>query len=228
MPRSRLGLPNEERIPFGTRSSSETFASKDPFFKLLFLLDILCFSFLNQEGNDREKEKELFKKNLSMRMNSSLRKALLRKRESSDKSPKKIVTQRPNTSSTRSLRSVWVRAKAQSLHSDRMSIPLGRYVATKRSLGHYVATKRSLGRYVATKRSPGHYIATGLEPKLGRYVATELEQELGRYVATELKQDHGRYVEPKLRSDRARTKVRSLRSDQALGRYVAIKRSVAT
>ncbi|KAF3539527.1 hypothetical protein F2Q69_00019711 [Brassica cretica] len=59
-------------------------------------------------------------------------------------------------SSTRSLRSVRVRAKAQSLHSDRTSIPLGRYVATK------------------------------LEPKLGRYVATGLEPKLGRYVATEL------------------------------------------
>ncbi|KAF3601893.1 hypothetical protein F2Q69_00036652 [Brassica cretica] len=67
-----------------------------------------------------------------------------KKRESSDKSSKKIVTQRPNTCSARSLRSDRVRAKAQSLRSDQTSIPLGRYVATE------------------------------IEPKFGRYVATEL------------------------------------------------------
>ncbi|KAF3572843.1 hypothetical protein F2Q69_00059037 [Brassica cretica] len=82
--------------------------------------------------------------------------------------------------STRSLRSVRVRAKAQSLHSDRTSILLGRYVATK--------LKPELSRYVATELEPklGRYVATGLEPKLGRYVATELEPKFGRYVATEL------------------------------------------
>ncbi|KAF2547243.1 hypothetical protein F2Q70_00021271 [Brassica cretica] len=80
--------------------------------------------------------------------------------ESSDKSPKRIVMQRSNTSSTRSLRSIQVRAKAPSLHSDRTSIPFSRYVATKRSLGRYVAI--------------GHYVETELEPKLGRDVATEL------------------------------------------------------
>ncbi|KAF3561303.1 hypothetical protein DY000_02017259 [Brassica cretica] len=82
-------------------------------------------------------------------------KALRRKRESSDKSPKRIVTQRPNTCSARSLHSDRVRAKAQSLRSDRTSIPLGRYVATE------------------------------LEPELGRYVATELEPKIGRYVAND-------------------------------------------
>ncbi|KAF2576237.1 hypothetical protein F2Q70_00004226 [Brassica cretica] len=109
------------------------------------------------------------------------------------KSSKRIVTQRPNMCSARSLRSNRVRAKARSLRSDRTSIPLGRYVATE------------------------------LESKLGRYVATKLEQELGRYIATErsLRSDQARTGARSLRSDRARTKVRSLRSDRALGRYVA-------
>ncbi|KAF2613318.1 hypothetical protein F2Q70_00010821 [Brassica cretica] len=76
-------------------------------------------------------------------MNSSLRKALRRKRESSDKSSKRIVTQQPNTCSARSLRSNQVRAKARSLRSDRTSIPLGRYVVTE--------LESKLGRYVATE-----------------------------------------------------------------------------
>ncbi|KAF2620313.1 hypothetical protein F2Q68_00039474 [Brassica cretica] len=79
-----------------------------------------------------------------------------KKRESSDRSSRRIATQRPNACSAWSLRSDRVRAKAQSLHSDRTPIPLGRYVATE------------------------------LEPELGRYVATELEPKFGRYVATEL------------------------------------------
>ncbi|KAF3584389.1 hypothetical protein F2Q69_00030713 [Brassica cretica] len=79
-----------------------------------------------------------------------------KKHESSDKSSRRIATQRPNACSAWSLRSDRVRAKAQSLHSDRTPIPLGRYVATE------------------------------LEPELGRYVATELEPKFGRYVATEL------------------------------------------
>ncbi|KAF3569195.1 hypothetical protein DY000_02017513 [Brassica cretica] len=131
----------------------------------------------------KKKEKELFKKNLSMRMeihapnelgglivgvengydevnvqipeeekffdkyffeiDSSLRKALRKKRESSDTSSRRIVTQRPNTCSVRSLRSDRVRAKAQSLRSDQTSIPLGRYVATE--------LEHELGRYVATE-----------------------------------------------------------------------------
>ncbi|KAF3532036.1 hypothetical protein DY000_02039623 [Brassica cretica] len=66
------------------------------------------------------------------------------KRESWDKSSRRIVTQRPNTCSARSLRSDRVRVKAQSLRSDRTPIP------------------------------PGRYVATELEPKFGRYVATEL------------------------------------------------------
>ncbi|KAF2555904.1 hypothetical protein F2Q68_00016205 [Brassica cretica] len=74
----------------------------------------------------------------------------------SDKSSKKVATQRSNACSARSLHSNRARAKAQSLRSDRASFPLGRYVATE------------------------------LKPKLGRFVVTELEQKLGRYVATEL------------------------------------------
>ncbi|KAF2611712.1 hypothetical protein F2Q70_00012447 [Brassica cretica] len=108
MPLSRLGLPNEERIPS-----------------------------LAHEA---------------LQKHSSLRKSLRRKRESPDKSSKRVATQRPNACSARLLR------------SDRASILLGRYVATK------------------------------LEPKIGRYVATELEPKLGRYVATELEPKFGRYV----------------------------------
>ncbi|KAF3515337.1 hypothetical protein F2Q69_00005499 [Brassica cretica] len=44
----------------------------------------------------------------------------------------------------------------------------------------------------------GRYVATRLKPELGRLVVTELEQELGRYVATELEQELGRYVATKL------------------------------
>ncbi|KAF3606729.1 hypothetical protein DY000_02050134 [Brassica cretica] len=101
-------------------------------------------------------------------------------KESSDKSSRRIVTQRPNACSARSLRSNRVRAKAQSLHSDQIPIPLGRYVATE--------LEPELGRYVATELEPelGRYVATELEPELGRYVATELKPKFGRYVATEL------------------------------------------
>ncbi|KAF3560221.1 hypothetical protein F2Q69_00012550 [Brassica cretica] len=79
----------------------------------------------------------------------SLRKALRKKRESSDKSSKRVAMQQPNACSARSLRSNQARAKARSFRSNRASVPLGRYVVTK------------------------------LKPKLGRYVATELEQKLG-------------------------------------------------
>ncbi|KAF3537579.1 hypothetical protein F2Q69_00021559 [Brassica cretica] len=66
---------------------------------------------------------------------SSLRKALRRKHETSDKSSKRVATQRPNACSVRSLR------------SDRASVPLGRYVATE------LGAQAKLGRYVATERS---------------------------------------------------------------------------
>ncbi|KAF2551465.1 hypothetical protein F2Q68_00036191 [Brassica cretica] len=45
-----------------------------------------------------------------------------------------VATQRPNACSARSLRSDQARAKARSLRSDRAPVPLGRYVATERSL----------------------------------------------------------------------------------------------
>ncbi|KAF2575341.1 hypothetical protein F2Q70_00003524 [Brassica cretica] len=105
---------------------------------------------------EREKEEETFQENLPMRMNSSLRKALRRKRESSDKSSKRIVTQRPNTCSARSLRSDRARVETRTLKLDL-------YVASE--------LERSLGRYVATE----------LELELGRYIATELEPKFGRY-----------------------------------------------
>ncbi|KAF3545443.1 hypothetical protein DY000_02007241 [Brassica cretica] len=102
-------------------------------------------------------------------------KSMARKRESSDKSSKRIATQRPNTCSARSLRSDRVGAKVWSLRSDRTSIPLGRYVATE--------LESKLGRYVATELERpssclSHYVATELEPKFGRYVATELFQNV--------------------------------------------------
>ncbi|KAF2599225.1 hypothetical protein F2Q68_00007721 [Brassica cretica] len=84
-----------------------------------------------------------------------LRKALRRKHETSDKSSKKVTTQRPNACSARSLRSDRARAKPgryivtkrpfrsvatyrpslsqdRSLRSDQASVPLGRYVAIER------------------------------------------------------------------------------------------------
>ncbi|KAF3484810.1 hypothetical protein F2Q69_00052197 [Brassica cretica] len=60
----------------------------------------------------KKKNVENFFDKYFFKIDSSLRKALRRKRESSDKSPERIVMQRPNTSSTRSLRSIRVRAKA--------------------------------------------------------------------------------------------------------------------
>ncbi|KAF3517157.1 hypothetical protein DY000_02060199 [Brassica cretica] len=91
----------------------------------------------------KKKNVENFFDKYFFEIDSSLRKALRKKRESSDKSSKRIVTQRPNTCSARSLHSDRVRAKAQSLRSDQTSIPLGRYVATELEL--------KLGRYVATE-----------------------------------------------------------------------------
>ncbi|KAF2565691.1 hypothetical protein F2Q68_00026227 [Brassica cretica] len=110
---------------------------------------------VNVQILEKENVETFFDKYFS-EINSSLRKALRRKRESSDKSSKRVATQRPNACSAWSLHRDRARAKARSLRSDRASIPLGRYVATK------------------------------LKPKLGCYVAIELEQELGRFVATEL------------------------------------------
>ncbi|KAG5414840.1 hypothetical protein IGI04_002407 [Brassica rapa subsp. trilocularis] len=103
------------------------------------------------------------------------------------------------------------RAKARSLRSDRVIIPLGRYVATELSQARSLRSDRAivpLGRYVATE----------LEPKLGRYVATEIEP-------SSVTTDRARAKARSLRSDRL-SQARSLRSDRAivpLGRYVATR-----
>ncbi|KAF3602665.1 hypothetical protein F2Q69_00038401 [Brassica cretica] len=68
-----------------------------------------------------------------------------RKHETSDKSSKKVATQRPNACSARSLRSDRARAEARSLCSDRAFVPLGRYVSTE--------LEPKLGRCVVTDRS---------------------------------------------------------------------------
>ncbi|KAF2566277.1 hypothetical protein F2Q68_00025983 [Brassica cretica] len=92
-----------------------------------------------------EENVETFFDKYFFEIDSSLRKVLRRKRESSDKSSKRVATQQPNACSARSLHSNRARAKARSLRSDRASIPFGRYVATE--------LKPKLGRYVATERS---------------------------------------------------------------------------
>ncbi|KAF2585133.1 hypothetical protein F2Q70_00035419 [Brassica cretica] len=90
-----------------------------------------------------EENVETFFDKYFFEIDSSLRKALRRKRESSDKSSKRVDTQQPNACSARSLHSNQARAKARSLRSDRASVPLGRYVATEldRAFGRYVATE---------------------------------------------------------------------------------------
>ncbi|CDY17077.1 BnaC06g00100D [Brassica napus] len=97
----------------------------------------------------KKKSVENFFDKYVFEIDSSLRKALRKKRESSDKSSRRIVTQRPNTCSARSLLSNRVRAKAQSLRSDQTSIPLGRYVATELEpkFGRYVATERLVATF---------------------------------------------------------------------------------
>ncbi|KAF3493965.1 hypothetical protein DY000_02052772 [Brassica cretica] len=64
-------------------------------------------------------------------IDSFLRKVLRRKHETSDKSSKKVATQRPNACFSRSLR------------NDRTRVSLGRYVATERPF-RYVATERNI------------------------------------------------------------------------------------
>ncbi|KAF3601132.1 hypothetical protein F2Q69_00035697 [Brassica cretica] len=87
-------------------------------------------------------------------------KPLCKKRESSDKSSRRIVTQRPNACSARSLRSDQVRAKAQSLRSDQTPIPLGCYVATE--------LEPELDRARAGARPSLSRSSTELEPELDR------------------------------------------------------------
>ncbi|KAG5416671.1 hypothetical protein IGI04_004238 [Brassica rapa subsp. trilocularis] len=153
---------------------------------------------------------------------------------------------KPNDRPARSLRSNQAWAKARSLRSDRVIVPLGRYVATELSQARSLRSDRAivpLGRYVATELSQSSVASDRARAKarslhsdrarqarslrsdraivpLGRYVATELEPKLGRYVATELSQARS------LRSDRDRP-ARSLRSDRARARSVATDRAQA-
>ncbi|KAF3532181.1 hypothetical protein DY000_02039492 [Brassica cretica] len=73
---------------------------------------------VNVQITEVEKRRNFFDKYF-FEIDSSLRKPLRKKRESSDKSSRRIVTKRPNTCSARSLRSDRVRVKAQLLRSDR-------------------------------------------------------------------------------------------------------------
>ena len=66
-----------------------------------------------------EENVETFFDKYFFEIDSSLRKALRRKRESSDKSSKRVATQRPNACSVWSLRSDRARAETRSLRSDR-------------------------------------------------------------------------------------------------------------
>ncbi|KAF2531865.1 hypothetical protein F2Q70_00029772 [Brassica cretica] len=66
-----------------------------------------------------EEKVETFFDKYFFEIDSSLRKALRRKRESSDKSSKRVATQQPNACSARSLHSNRARAKARSPRSDR-------------------------------------------------------------------------------------------------------------
>ncbi|KAF2554995.1 hypothetical protein F2Q68_00016358 [Brassica cretica] len=87
---------------------------------------------VNVQIPDEENVETFFDKYF-FEIDSSLRKALRRKRESSDKSSKRVATQQPNACSARSLHSNRAQAKSRSLRSDRASVPLGHYVATERS-----------------------------------------------------------------------------------------------
>ncbi|KAF3529039.1 hypothetical protein DY000_02041137 [Brassica cretica] len=73
-----------------------------------------------------EENKKTFFDKYFFEIDSSLRKALRRKLETSDKSLKRVATQRPNACSARSLRRDRTRAKARSLRSDR-ALPKRRY-----------------------------------------------------------------------------------------------------
>ncbi|KAF3555533.1 hypothetical protein F2Q69_00013432 [Brassica cretica] len=163
MPRSRLGLPNEERIPSSAlealqkRSRARTLSS-------------------------RERERP-FQENLSMRMNFWTRTSpkytnLVRTRHTAHwdliRNPRsqragrltvgvengydEVNVQIPEEENE--TRVIGQELEKGSLRSDRTRALVGRYVATELllELGHYIATKYRL--------------------ELGRYVATELEPEL--------------------------------------------------
>uniref|UniRef100_A0A0D2ZQR2 Uncharacterized protein n=1 Tax=Brassica oleracea var. oleracea TaxID=109376 RepID=A0A0D2ZQR2_BRAOL len=150
MPRSWLGLPNDERIPSSAlealqkRSRARTLSSNSSSYSTsrVFLFD--------QGGNDREKEKEErnFQENLSIFFFA-----------------KSFVEE---------TRVIGQRAQKGSLRSDRTCAPLGRYVATEFEprLSRYVATERHF-RSVAKLEQE---LATELWLELGCYVATELDE----------------------------------------------------
>ncbi|KAF3490068.1 hypothetical protein F2Q69_00055732 [Brassica cretica] len=133
-----------------------------------------------------EENVETFFDKYFFEIDSSLRKALRRKCESSDKSSKRVATQQPSVCSARSLHSNRARAKTWSLRSDRASVLLGHYVATelKPKPGRYLCGGNASHR---TRARKGSLRSNRTRVPLGRYVATELEPKLGRYVATEFK-----------------------------------------
>ncbi|KAF3557672.1 hypothetical protein F2Q69_00012701 [Brassica cretica] len=90
-----------------------------------------------------------------------------KKRESSEKSSKRVATQRPNVCFARLLRSDRARAEARSLRSDRTCVSLGCYVATEleQKLGRYVATERSSARSLRSNRARAEI--SGTSGKLG-------------------------------------------------------------
>ncbi|KAF3564636.1 hypothetical protein DY000_02016330 [Brassica cretica] len=118
-----------------------------------------CYDEVNVQISEEENVETFFDKYF-FEIDSSLRKALRRKRESSDKSSKWVATQQPNACSARSLHSNRARAKARSLRSDRASIPL------EQKLGRYVATERSSARSLRSDRTFIRSVATG-DPKAG-------------------------------------------------------------
>ncbi|KAF3603313.1 hypothetical protein F2Q69_00035483 [Brassica cretica] len=162
MPRSWLGLPNEVQIPSSAlgalqkRSRARTSCKSTlPTSWGLTVGIENGYDKVNVQIPEEENVETFFDKYF-FEIDSSLRKALRRKRESSDKSSKRVATQQPNACSARLLHSNRARAIARSLRSDRASVLLGRYAATE------------------------------LKPKRSRYVATELKPKLGRYLATKL------------------------------------------
>ncbi|KAF3558734.1 hypothetical protein F2Q69_00013197 [Brassica cretica] len=143
MPRSRPGLPNEERIlslaneALQKCSRGRTLSSNSSSYSTsrVFLF------FIKKEMIERKKKKkEFFRKplyenesNISHRKHT---KPVTERSEYDDRNtdePSSVITLLPHMHAVRSLR------------SDRVSVPLGRYVATE--------LEPKLGRYVATERS---------------------------------------------------------------------------
>ncbi|KAF3564630.1 hypothetical protein DY000_02016335 [Brassica cretica] len=142
----------------------------------------------------KEENVETFFDKYFFEIDSSLRKPLRRKRESSDKSSKWVATQQPNACSARSLHSNRARAKARSLRSDRAR-----------------AEAQSLSSDRAREE------ARSLRSDRARAEARSLRSDRARAKARLLRSDRARL----LRSDRARAEARSLRSDRTFIRLVA-------